>query len=63
MTNGQAVFVAQGLRFEVRPVVAGRTDGRMTEIVSGLAPGDSVVVANAFVLKSELSKGEGGHDH
>lgn len=63
MTNGQAVFVAEGLRFEVRPVVAGRTDGRMTEIVSGLAAGDSVVVANAFVLKSELSKGEAGHGH
>jgi cobalt-zinc-cadmium efflux system membrane fusion protein len=63
MTKGQAVFVAEGLRFEVRPVVAGRSDGRMTEIVSGIAAGDSVVVANAFVLKSELSKGEAGHDH
>jgi membrane fusion protein, heavy metal efflux system len=63
MASGQAVFVAEGLRFEARPVVAGRTDGRLTEIVSGLAAGDSVVVANAFVLKSELSKGEAGHDH
>ena len=63
MPDGQAVFVAEGLRFEARPVVAGRSDGRMTEIVKGLAAGDSVVVANAFVLKSELSKGEAGHDH
>lgn len=63
MPDGPAVFVAEGLRFEARRVVTGRTDGRTTEIVSGLAPGDSVVVANAFVLRSELSKGEAGHDH
>lgn len=63
MADGPAVFVAEGARFEARRVVAGRSDGRMTEIVSGLAAGDSVVVANAFVLKSELSKGEAGHDH
>lgn len=63
MPEGPAVFVAEGLRFEVRRVVTGRSDGRTTEIVSGLAAGDSVVVANAFVLRSELSKGEAGHGH
>lgn len=63
MPDGPAVFVAHGLRFEARPVVVGRSDGRRTEIVSGLAAGDSVVAANAFVLKSELSKGEAGHGH
>lgn len=63
LPEGRAVFVAEGLRFELRPVLTGRSDGRTTEVVSGLAAGDSVVVANAFVLKSELSKGEGGHGH
>lgn len=63
MPEGPAVFVAEGLRFEARRVTTGRSDGRATEIVSGLAAGDSVVVANAFLLRSELSKGEAGHDH
>lgn len=63
LPEGPAVFVAEGLRFEARRVVTGRSDGRTTEIVSGLAAGDSVVVANAFVLRSELSKGEAGHGH
>lgn len=60
--EGPAVFLARGSRFELRPVVAGRSDGRTTEIVGGLAAGDSVVVGNAFVLKSELGKGEVEHE-
>lgn len=61
--EGPAVFRAEGTRFALVPVVLGRSDGTRTEIVSGLAAEDSVVVKNAFVLKSELGKGEGGHDH
>lgn len=61
--QGPAVFRAAGRRFELIPVTPGRTDGRTTEIQSGLAAGDSVVVANAFVLKSELGKGEAEHEH
>ncbi len=61
--EGAAVFRVHGERFELTPVQTGRSDGRFTEIVSGLAAGDSVVTANAFVLKSELGKGEAGHEH
>ncbi len=63
MREGAAVFRVHGDRFELTPVQPGRSDGRFTEIVSGLAAGDSVVTANAFVLKSELGKGEAGHEH
>lgn len=51
--------------FEAHPVVLGRDllDG-MVEIVSGLAPGDRLVILGAFTLKAELSRGEfGGHGH
>ncbi len=61
--EGPAVFRAEGARFELRPVRAGRSDGRLTEILDGVAAGDSVVVAGAFVLKSELGKGEAEHGH
>jgi len=51
--------------FLARPVQTGRDyAGDLIEIVSGLAPGDSLVVVGAFTLKAELAKGEfGGHGH
>lgn len=61
-----AVFVPRrpGV-FEVKPVGRGRDLGGEVEILSGLLPGDVVVVDGAFLLKAEFDKarGEGGHDH
>lgn len=45
--------VAEG-RFRRVAVVCGIENGDMVEIVSGITEGDRVVVAGAFVLKSEL---------
>jgi membrane fusion protein, heavy metal efflux system len=61
------VFVprAEGA-FEARAVGRGRDLGGETEILSGLAAGEIVVVEGAFLLKAEAEKarGEGaGHDH
>ena len=63
MADGPAAFRAEGHRFELQSVRIGRSDGLMTEIVEGLASGDSVAVTGAFVLKSELGKGEVEHEH
>lgn len=52
-------------QFRTNPVEIGAAtgDGRV-RILSGLAAGTPVVVAGAFTLKAELSKGEfGGHGH
>jgi membrane fusion protein, heavy metal efflux system len=54
--EGPAIFVGQGTRFRLQAVQVGRSDGHMTEIVSGVEPGSPVVVKNAFTLKSELEK-------
>ncbi len=51
--------------FQARPVQLGPAvdDGRI-QILAGLSAGDSLVVAGAFTLKSELSKAQfGGHGH
>ena len=47
------------------PVEIGETvDGDRVVIRSGIAPGSRVVIAGAFALRSELSKGEvGEHGH
>ena len=57
------MFRAQGNHFEPQPVVVGRSDGIMTEIVEGLEPGAAIVVKKAFLLKAELGKSEARHAH
>jgi cobalt-zinc-cadmium efflux system membrane fusion protein len=53
--------------FAAKPVRTGSTGGGQTEILEGLAPGDSIVAGGAFSLKAHLtvqSLGEGdGHAH
>ncbi len=61
--DGPAVFVAEDSAFELRRVRPGRSDGEWTEILSGLAAGERVVVRNAYLLKAELTKGEASHEH
>jgi cobalt-zinc-cadmium efflux system membrane fusion protein len=65
LENRAAVFVPGEERgsFAVRHVTPGREGAGFVEIVQGLRPGDSVVVEGAFVLKSELMRGELGHGH
>ena len=63
MRDGSAVFRAEGNRFEPQPVVTGRTDGSLTEIVDGLEAGARIVVKKAFLLKAELGKAEAHHEH
>ena len=57
------VFVRAEEGFSRRDVTIGKADDDAFEILSGLEPGDEVVVANSFVLKAELGKAEADHDH
>lgn len=61
--EGPAVFHARAGKFVMEQVTLGRSDGRMTEVTAGVAAGDTVVVAQAFILKAELGKGEVAHEH
>lgn len=57
------VFVKVAGGFRAQPVVAGRSDGRLTEIVKGLAAGAQYAAAGSFVLKAELGKDGAEHAH
>jgi cobalt-zinc-cadmium efflux system membrane fusion protein len=60
------VFVSEGDgRFRRRPIDAGRRQADWIEVRSGVEPGERVVIAGVFLLKSELSREElgGGHEH
>ena len=41
----------------------GLSDGKLAEVVSGLAPGQQIAAANSFLLKADLGKAGASHDH
>jgi cobalt-zinc-cadmium efflux system membrane fusion protein len=57
------VFVAADGVFAPRPVTVGRLGRTSAEILAGLRAGERVAAANSFLIKAELEKGAGGHDH
>lgn len=64
MDNQWVVFLSRGEgKFEVRPVERGRDLGNEVAVLSGLKPGEPVVVEGAFVLRAEAEKNEGGGEH
>jgi cobalt-zinc-cadmium efflux system membrane fusion protein len=64
MEGRDSVFVqeADG-EFAARPVRLGRSDGEVTEVLEGLAPGTRYVAANSFILKSHLGAASAEHEH
>jgi membrane fusion protein, heavy metal efflux system len=61
--NWSVVFVRYDDEYEARPLVLGRTDGQVTEVLKGLLPGETYVLRNSFILKSELGKAGMSHQH
>ena len=59
LDGGKVVFVAETAdSFVPRRVLTGRASGGLIEITSGLKEGERYAVKGAFILKSELKKGE-----
>lgn len=64
MQDEWRVFIPRGEgAFEMRTVGRGRDLGGEIEIVSGLRPGENVVVEGAFLLKAEAEKARGEGEH
>lgn len=62
LENRPVAFVRTADGFVPRVVRVGRSDGQRTEILEGIAAGESYAAANSFVLKAELGKGEAEHE-
>lgn len=56
--GASTLFVRDAQGFEARQVKTGREDDDSVEIVSGLASGETIAIANTFTLKAELEKAE-----
>lgn len=63
VNDRSVVFVRVPGGFLPQPVVTGRSDGKLVEIVQGLKPGMQYAAAGSFVIKSEQGKGSASHDH
>lgn len=48
--------------FRARPVKLGRSDGALTEVLSGIALNERYVSANSFVIKADIEKSSAEHD-
>nr|WP_233264203.1 efflux RND transporter periplasmic adaptor subunit [Lysobacter panacisoli] len=59
----EAVFVRVGDDYEVRPLELGKRDAQRVEVLSGLSPGDQVVVEQSYVVKADIEKSGASHDH
>ena len=57
------VFVKNAKGFQAQPVTTGVSDGKLTEIVSGLASGAPYVTTGSFVVKAQQGKGSAEHEH
>jgi cobalt-zinc-cadmium efflux system membrane fusion protein len=57
------IFVQEKDGFEPRPVRLGKIDSEFSEVVEGIAAGDTYVARNSFILKSEMGKGSAEHGH
>ena len=55
--------LSEGAAYQRRAVKLGARDQDVIEIVDGVAPGERVVVANAYLLKSEFERSRIGHGH
>jgi cobalt-zinc-cadmium efflux system membrane fusion protein len=61
--NEWCVFLPQDAsHFEIRRIGRGRDLGGEVEVLSGLKPGETIVVDGAFLLKAQAEKGAADHD-
>jgi membrane fusion protein, heavy metal efflux system len=57
------VFKQRGTVYEIGIVELGVKDGEWVEVRSGIAPGQTYVAENSFVVKAEIGKSGATHDH
>lgn len=60
LEGNDVIFVRTPDGFRARNVTIGRRSAGRVEIVKGLKSGEKIATTNAFLLKAELGKGEGG---
>jgi cobalt-zinc-cadmium efflux system membrane fusion protein len=55
--------LTDGAAFQRRAVVLGARDGDVVEVTQGLEPGERIVLANGYLIKSEFERSKISHGH
>ena len=63
VNDNPTVFVKIGGGFVGQLVTTGRSDGKYTEILTGIVPGTAYAASGSFVIKAEQGKGSAEHAH
>ncbi|UJF21818.1 efflux RND transporter periplasmic adaptor subunit [Shewanella sp. OMA3-2] len=63
MENQDVVFVKEGDRYELRPVILGHSDDNHTQVLSGLEVGEQYVFENSYLIKADIEKSAAAHHH
>lgn len=63
VNDSQTVFVKIDGGFVGQLVTTGRSDGKYTEILTGIKPGTAYAASGSFVVKAEQGKGSAEHAH
>ncbi|MGH8502912.1 MAG: efflux RND transporter periplasmic adaptor subunit [Gammaproteobacteria bacterium] len=61
--DSDVVFARVGDTYEVRMLELGRRGGEHVEVRGGLAPGETYVVKNSYLIKADIEKSGASHDH
>ena len=61
--GSQVAFLKTDGKYQVRPLKLGISDGRYSEVLSGLRQGDEIVVENSYLIKADLEKEGAAHAH
>ncbi|WP_422506419.1 efflux RND transporter periplasmic adaptor subunit [Stenotrophomonas sp. GZD-301] len=63
MDGKDVVFVRSGDTYTARPVTLGARDATQVEVLSGVTPGEDVVVEQSYVVKADIGKAGASHEH
>lgn len=61
--GSQVAFHKIDGKYQVKPLKLGISDGRFSEVISGLRQGDEIVVENSYLIKADLEKEGAAHAH
>lgn len=61
--GSQVAFLKADGKYQVKPLNLGISDGRYSEVLSGLRQGDEIVVENSYLIKADLEKEGAAHAH
>ncbi len=62
MGDETGVFVRDGDQYEFKPVSTGRSDGMISEVLSGVDTGTPYVTGNSYLIKADIEKSSAEHE-